>query len=108
MTEAEYKAGHIALWQFLYDNPGKDKEEWPGWQDEKWSEIRLYHFIEIYCFACRWAYSIDAVSACESCPLDQSVMHRCTGLFSACYRWVNAKTAKTKKKYAAIIRDAWK
>jgi hypothetical protein len=30
MTEQEYKAAHIELWQWLYDNPREDKEDWPG------------------------------------------------------------------------------
>jgi hypothetical protein len=36
MTEAAYKANHIALWQWLYDNPDEKKCEWPGWNDQNW------------------------------------------------------------------------
>lgn len=39
---------HVKLWLWLYDNPDKDKRDWPGWDN--------CGHVQGLCFACEYAY----------------------------------------------------
>jgi hypothetical protein len=91
MTEAEYKAAHIALWDWLYQHPSEDKADWPGWKE--------YGDVEGFCFAC-----VFCDGECYRCPLK---VERCSFDGSPYQKWGDG-SEKTKKKYAAMIRDAWR
>lgn len=45
---------HIELWQWLAKNPGKGKEQWPGWEKYKDEEYPANG-----CYACQ--YQLDAM-----------------------------------------------
>jgi hypothetical protein len=97
MTEAEYKTLHIELWQWLYDNPGKPKQAWPGWEEHEDSIHR--------CFAC------DFASDCVHCPLDKEIMRGCNPYLKhskagAFLLWCESNYCDTEA--AALIRDAWR
>lgn len=56
---------HQKLWNWLADNPGKEKHDWPGWQNIKEKFFG-------YCFACDYddkAYEITNRDTCDCCPL---------------------------------------
>jgi hypothetical protein len=108
MIESESKSLHIELWQWLYDHPSKRKSDWPGWKGNV-GDAKQWR-----CFAC----AVAAMSShrgwadCEICPLNQEIMVGCSIIKAGAYRrWVEAgvyKDMKSRKKYAAIIRDAWR
>jgi hypothetical protein len=98
MTESEYKAAHIALWQWLYDNPERSKGSWPGWEVNGGEHGACHND----CFACELCWSNH--ESCEKCPLS----FRCHDDGSPYKEWDAASTRRTRKKYAAIIRDAWR
>jgi hypothetical protein len=100
MTEAEYKALHIELWQWLYDHPDKGKEDWPGW--EKYCD-KTGH-IHNLCFACVFAgYCVPY------CPLNQELMQGCRYDQGAYASWCDSYGKPDEhRKYAALIRDAWR
>jgi len=59
-TEEEYYSLHQKLWNWLSENPTKEKFNWPEWEDEQYSDSDcFYKGIEINsdCFCC--AYSED-------------------------------------------------
>jgi hypothetical protein len=106
MTNAEYKAAHIEMWQWLYDNPEKNKKDWPGWNFNGGQ----YTFNVSLCFACVLATERSTDIPCAyCCPLDQNVMKGC-GDDSPYAKWhdVAKDDATTRQKYAALIRDAWR
>jgi hypothetical protein len=116
MTEAEYKAAHIELWQWLYGNPFEGKGDWPGW---RWNDGQ-YDRVKNLCFACEVAvYKIDEsenkpaiIRICNACPLDAATFKSCTtttdGKYSIYGMWKNAKSIMDRQHYAAVIRDAWR
>ena len=87
------------LWHWLYKNPVINgvlttKEDWPRWEEVE----TKYGIIDSECFACEF-------SVC--CIFDWGVEgdFPCLKLHSPYAKWLRAKTAKTRKKYAKIIRD---
>jgi hypothetical protein len=99
MTEEDYRAAHIELWKWLHDNPSEDKEDWPGWAK--------YGFVVRNCFACDYACELEDFNECERCPIREKT-GECDFSYSIWNRWRDAETDRTRKKYAAIIRDAWR
>ena len=64
-SRAQLKKLHRELWQWLADNPGMEKEDWPGWDREGEAMND--------CFACEAAglYNKDPLlSDCRKCPVD--------------------------------------
>ena len=105
MAETGAKAAHIALWQWLYENPGRWKRHWPGWRENGGA-----FFAGNSCFACAYAgFDEYADPRCDQCPLDQDVMHGCGQHTDSAYIcWEKASGPEARKKYAAMIRDAWR
>jgi hypothetical protein len=114
MTEAVCKKAHFDLWDWLSKNAKAKKEDWPGWNKPEYEEF--YH--EPFCFACELAAerAYDAGAdiededfiPCSHCPLDPEIMKVCHHWVSPHSKWLRAETARTRKKYARIIRDAWR
>ena len=108
---------HRELWGWLYENPKdedgffNEKSAWPRWADKEAGDIPTNHGD---CFGCAYARAINDgnIHSCKKmCPLvwtseegdclddkpgDEKGLYLC---------WATAKTVKTKKKYAALIRD---
>lgn len=121
MDYEDYKAAHVALWDWLANNPGKDKDDWPGWQDTSSSVRAVFdgEEIENYCFMCAW-YSKTG-GGCRACAITRNhglVCHSdiaddpaCWGLFA---QWCKAMgdygdepDYEEACKIAALIRDSW-
>ncbi len=123
MDERMYKQLHYDLWNWLANNPGKEKDDWPGWAMIK----KNYGRVANLCFACEY------FEECELCPLNRSTRHgpECT-LY---YKWrdlnekyitayylrfqgrIGSKNKTTKKldnlatktaNAAIAVRDEWK
>jgi hypothetical protein len=95
MTESEYKAAHTALWDWLFRHPSQGKEKWPGWKINGGEHECLKN-----CFACDFC---GQQSNCAKCPLS----FRCYGDGNPYEKWQLAVTPRTRKKYAAMVRDGW-
>lgn len=81
---------HRALWNWLADNPGETKDDWPGWV--------VYHgrrYIENWCYAC--VYDTDkgdeegGSDCCEYCPLVWPGDLDCCEAYSLYQEWRIAK-----------------
>lgn len=97
-------AYHRQLWDWLSENPEKEKEDWPGWNDfyEKYPD---YKWRSTFCFAC----FMD--KDCEECVLewpgmDCTDMNNLGDLKGLAQCWQNAKDDKdTRVSLARQIRD---
>ena len=81
--------GHKELWNWLAENPGKDKHEWPGW--------KAYHngrFVESCCYACVYDTVKGAeegcLDCCKYCPLEWPGNLACGEKHSLYEEWGNA------------------
>ena len=106
---------HRELWDWLYHNPSKEKEDWPGWGKLE----KAYGGIFLgMCFPCEYARKIQNPKypksryQCDSCPLawPQFDLWQRTSVFcyqegTPYYKWTTCKTPRTRKKYAKLIRD---
>ncbi len=95
---------HRELWGWLSHHPSKKKTDWPRWQENGGD---IPHILND-CFACDFY-------ECETCPCDwvkgakgDGKVYSCLDPLSSYIAWSNAKSPKTRKKYAEKIRDAWK
>lgn len=103
----------LALWDWLYENPTKSKEDWPGWKKNGGK----YPDVTDDCFCCEYtqfredenyrrSMTITYDSGCESyCPLNEE-LKGCRHDDSFWQKWINAKSSRTKKKYAGKIANA--
>ena len=55
---------HKKLWNWLAENPDKNKDEWPEWEKNGGTVKRAVSL----CFACD--YVEDSMLTCYECPLD--------------------------------------
>ena len=99
ISRKQYERGHerhIILWNWCILNPFEEKYNCPMWQrvGGKWRRVA------VDCFACH----IDGDNDCKKCPMEAKAC-KC-GDNSYFDKWAKAKTAKTRKKYAALLRDA--
>jgi hypothetical protein len=88
------------LWEWLAENPGKMKEHWLGWEINGGKVKGMFS----ECPCC--AYSKKA--GCEDCLLLELWPSGCLKKKSPFVGWIRAQTPRSRKKYAAIIRDAAK
>ena len=89
---------HRELWDWLYHHPSKQKWEWSEWKNNGGN----FPSVESDCFLCEYELTR---SNCKNClllwPLDHC-FNLGDGLFG---RWEDARSPKTRKKYAKLIRD---
>lgn len=70
---------HRALWKWLAQNPGKRKDDWPGFKFG-------YHYCVNKCFACDFVVN-HKIDDCKFCPLDWSPQEKCTHKDSLYTKW---------------------
>ena len=70
---------HKELWNYLAENPTKQKEDWPGWEVNGGK----YNKINSHCFACEFIVG----STCCDCPLIWP-SKQCIGIYGLYQRWV--------------------
>ena len=78
----------IELWEWLALT-GKEKEEWSEW--EKYGDI------QDLCFFCEY---VQGKNGCMSCPSYKKFGYCSDGVYT---KWANAKTPRTRKKYAKLF-----
>jgi len=86
---------HRELWQWLSDNPEKDKYQWIQWR----SNDGTVEDIPGDCFACNYG------NGCRECPLEHThVELRCLG--GTYERWEqNEGNPQERTRLALVIRD---
>jgi hypothetical protein len=99
------KENHYALWNWLMENPNKEKADWPGFQTMK--QLRKQR-PPAYCFLCE-----EFPSACTNqegkCPL-----YPCCGSLSKkkagpYQKWLDSEGNKRVRiATAKKIRDCWR
>lgn len=95
------ETGHRELWQWLVDNPMKNKEDWPGWDYNGGTYDSRYND----CFACSFVKKLDGCGEGEGCPLEwpeQSCMEYGKSIYE---RWDNSLDPTERSTLAAQIRD---
>jgi hypothetical protein len=101
MTEAQYKEAHIALWDWLCNFPMRYEEDWPMWKKNGGPYDEVYE----YNFACEYSSQKNGALNCTACPLE---IQFCPLSKSPWNIWYQSHSIKTRKKYAAIVRDSWR
>jgi hypothetical protein len=82
----------IALWTWLAET-GKQKRDWPEW--EKYEMVTVSN-----CWFCEYDYYFG--DACMKCPL-RPKYKGCGDTYFV--QWNQAKTPRTRKKYAKLFLD---
>ena len=91
----------IELWTWCALT-GKPKEDWPRWKE--------FGYVINHCWFCKWdnrqrkRYNFREKS-CHYCPIYKEFGFLC--LHKNCFyeRWENAKTPRTRKKYAKLFLE---
>ena len=94
-----FHTAHKALWNWLSKHPGKNKNDWPGWEYNKGKVSR----VRSSCFACEYVVNRPD---CAECPLDWGIGGGCFA--GGYYEWKNAFDNECFDKLiilAAQIRD---
>ncbi|MDD3039782.1 hypothetical protein [Bacteroides sp.] len=89
---------HRELWNWLADNPGQFKEDWPGWYDIEDYDPEIYP--DNNCFACqyskehrlatgKYAYDFNPEVCEETCPLLWGTFRTCCDTGSIFSEWDN-------------------
>ena len=100
---------HKKLWNWLAENPDKEKTDWPEWEKNGGRVKR----VRSNCFACEYAEGRtcedERVDLCEDCPLvwhlkgvDKPRCNLSSGLWSA---WFWENTLKKRGEYALQIAN---
>ena len=88
---------HFALWDWLVNNPGKDKDDWPGWKNYAEADIPRNH-----CFACGACKCV-----CKNCPMEWADESNCIDETSnnVFYLWHHEHEPGERVRLAKVIRD---
>ena len=88
------------LWYWLHSHPSRGKRDWPGWSANGGPTPWCF----CSCPCCE--YALRGGGSCRRCPLKSLWGTDCTGDESPYFKWNRSRSPKTRKKYAAQIRDA--
>lgn len=97
----------IELWEWLAET-GKRKEDWP--ERERYQKYckPVGTSIMSNCWFCEYDYQHPIkgdYSSCPACPLIKHSGFGCEEKGSYYLKWSNAKTLKTRKKYAKLFLE---
>jgi hypothetical protein len=87
---------HKRLWAWLAITGARNKFDWPDWEDNGGTDTPTG-------FACD--YDDMFMGNCSHCPIDWKGGDYCKNPKSEYSHWILAETKRTRKKWAAIIRD---
>jgi len=93
---------HRRMWEWLAKTGVDKKTNWVEFHIPNPKNGRKIIFVSNGCFACKVALRNN----CRLCPINwDGNGGGCCSIRSPYQKWEHAQTAKTRKKYAAIIRD---
>ena len=106
ITVEDYHEIHLALWNWLIENPLEAKNKWPGW------ELVLYHS-SVCCSACDFASfqsRKNPAYMCDHCPIKvwrrpMDEGGRCYNRHSIFGEWGDSREVACRREAATIIRD---
>ena len=96
----------ILLWEWLAET-GKEKEDWPKWAKYKNYVLPIGSRVSQLCWFCEYSEQKKKAgkAICDSCPYYET--------YGACFdpdevegyykKWEDAKTPRTRKKYAKLF-----
>ena len=88
----------LELWEWLEDNPSKEKHEWPGWEK--------YERMAADCPCCEYKDQQDS-NDCGDCliywRLKLGLDNHCTYYDSPFLRWCNAETPRSSRFWAGKV-----
>jgi len=88
----------IITWQFICDNPDKQKWDLPGYKTDTWHNN---------CALCEYFFNFKNVYDCESlCPLASKKLCGTAAVKSAYTKWATNILESKKKRYAGILLKA--
>ena len=98
---APNKENHYALWNWLSENPGKEKRDWPGFKTMERLGIKIQ---PNRCFMC---VDFSCNSGCRGCPYVLKFKFQCFngGPYLGLGRSMDSRGNADRKKQ---IRDCWK
>lgn len=99
LTKAKALLICYSLWSWLAKTGHDTKEDWPGWK--KWGKMKEN------CPCCE--YVIRYHNTCSKCPLIDLWPRNCQQFSTndtSWEKWMYASSKETRKKYAAVIRNA--
>ena len=109
ITMEDHRKVHVALWQWLVDNPTDGKWDWPGWKDmDPWDRRPAR------CMPCLFAMRKGGshVDKCKHCPIKEwsdATTAKLRGCFAtgSCFNlWLETETDHPDRvKYAKLVRD---
>ena len=104
ITVEDYHEIHLALWNWLIENPLEAKCKWPGW------ELVRYHSSN-HCSACDiaefWALT-SSIIKCKYCPIKIWRRAHGTGCLhsdSVYQEWHDSRSVVRRTETATILRD---
>lgn len=103
---------HMAVWEYIENNPESIKTDWPGWKDHPELDVEL--LIESnYCMACYYQsqaakinLSFSDTPGCFWCPLIWPDGHCARGNKDGLYnKFRNCESPQFKSAYAKLIKE---
>ena len=98
-----YIDNHRKMWNWLADNPDKNKKDWPGW--------KKHDYVTNNCFICGYCeeYSKDCDMRyidkfCDLCPLDWEITNDC-GLSSYYNKWNRGENRARMARKIANLKE---
>lgn len=96
--------GHKELWDWLVQNPDKEKFEWTGWEKNGGK----YQIPSWHCFACEYDEEYgeeEGLYDCDGCPLVWPDVKCAIGYDSLYQKWDGETDLKKRSELACQIRD---
>lgn len=98
-TKEYYIKKHREMWNWLAENPDKEKASWPGWESNWYAENN--------CFLCGYVCKLENTS-CKNCPLEWGITEECCDTLPVSSYYIlyeGALSLKIKAEYAKIIAN---
>ena len=89
---------HREQWEWHFHHPTKQKEDWPRWEVNGGNIPN----VDNLCFLCE--YSFAHHTSCKQCLLKWPHFG-CMSKGGPYGAWIRARSPRTRKKYAKLIRD---
>ena len=94
----------VAMWEWLTENPLKEKKDWPEWE-ENGGELQA----SLYCFACEFNLQQKWSFCNDNCILPCfASLGYCMNIGSPYIYWSRNNSIKSSIRNAKIIRDSAK
>ena len=97
---------HRKMWHWLAENPDKNKQDWPGWEEHNGKDFDP--IMNQYCFLCGYVSVAYGKESYHACPLDWGISEFCEDGDDQCTyyeKYCDAIMHAHRAKYAEIIAN---